>query len=195
MRKKSRKPHPSIAWSWNAIAIITARTLFSLGLIPHTIYWVDYLVRGLGNNNSFGGLHWTLFGIGAICGTYLWGRLADRIGFHIALPLAFTIVASGIALPVLIHENWVLIISSLIVGAQPGLTAILSGRVHQLMGKDKMPVVWRAALWYLQPFKRLEDSIRANFCLNQLLYTRVSNRAAFMGTGAIIAWTMREENH
>ncbi|MEC8623006.1 MAG: YbfB/YjiJ family MFS transporter [Pseudomonadota bacterium] len=195
-RKEQETAHPSIAWSWNAIAIITARTLFSLGLIPHTIYWVDYLVRGLGNSNSFGGLHWTLFGIGAICGTYLWGRLADRIGFHIALPLAFTIVASGIALPVLIHENWVLIISSLIVGAQPGLTAILSGRVHQLMGKNKMPIVWRAAALVSTTIQAAGGFLYVLIFASTSSYIPVFlTGAAFMGTGAIIAWAMREENH
>ena len=33
--------------------------------------------------------------------------------------------------------------SSLVVGAQPGLTAIMSGRFHQLMGPEGMAPVWR----------------------------------------------------
>ncbi|NKB21123.1 MAG: YbfB/YjiJ family MFS transporter [Alphaproteobacteria bacterium] len=136
-------PHPKIKWTLTVSGLIVTRVLFSVGLIPHTIYWVDYLVRGLGNDIEFGGMHWVLFGLGAIGGTYLWGRLADQLGFRAGLALAFAAVASGIALPVLNSAGWALIASSLVVGAQPGLTAIMSGRFHQLMGPDGMAPVWR----------------------------------------------------
>gem|GEM_PF-353299 len=136
-------PHPKIDWNLTVVGLISTRVLFSLGLIPHSIYWVDYLVRGLGNPIEFGGLHWALFGLGAIGGTYLWGRFADRVGFRVGLALAFAAVASGIALPVINSAGWALIFSSLVVGAQPGLTAIMSGRFHQLMGSDGMAPVWR----------------------------------------------------
>ena len=136
-------PHPKIQWNLTVSGLIATRALFSIGLIPHTIYWVDFLVRGLGNQIEFGGMHWMLFGLGAIGGTYLWGRLADRLGFRAGLVLAFGAVASGIALPVLNSACWALVASSLVVGAQPGLTAIMSGRFHQLMGPDGMAPVWR----------------------------------------------------
>jgi predicted MFS family arabinose efflux permease len=136
-------PLPKLKWTPTVIGLVSARTLFSLGLIPHTIYWVDYLVRGLGHDMGFGGWHWILFGIGAISGTYLWGRLADRIGFRLGLALAFGAVAAGIALPVIQSAGWALVISSVVVGAQPGLTAIMSGRFHQLMGAARMAEVWR----------------------------------------------------
>jgi len=92
---------------------------------------------------EFGGWHWALFGIGAISGTYLWGRLADLIGFRLGLALAFGAVAAGIVLPVIQPAGWALVVSSLVVGAQPGLTAIMSGRFHQLMGGARMAEVWR----------------------------------------------------
>ncbi len=34
-------------------------------------------------------------------------------------------------------------LSSLVVGAQPGFSAIISGRTHQLVGADRMAGVWR----------------------------------------------------
>lgn len=57
--------------------------------------------------------------------------------------MAFAVLAIGITLPVVYSAGWVLVFSSLAVGAQPGVTAILSGRVQQLMGSDGMTVVWR----------------------------------------------------
>jgi predicted MFS family arabinose efflux permease len=187
--------HPSLEWNWNAIAVITARAMFSLGLIPHTIYWVDYIVRGLGNSNSFGGFHWAIFGLGAIVGTYLWGRLADRIGLHHALPLAFSLVATGIALPVITSAEWALILSSLLVGAQPGLTAILSGRVHQMMGSEKMPVVWRASALISTIVQAVGGFIYVALFASTGSYTPVFLAGAtFMSIGAIIAWMMRDRD-
>ena len=127
-----------------AFRLIAAQSLFGIGLIPHTIYWVDYLVRGLGESIAFGGIHWVLFGIGAITGTFLWGRLADRMGHRTGLILVLASLAAGVALPVILPYGWVLVFSSLVVGAQPGFSAIVSGRVHQIVGPDEMPPLWRA---------------------------------------------------
>lgn len=125
------------------LCLIGGQTMFSLGLVPHTIYWVDYLVRGLGHDIGFGGLHWVLFGLGAVSGTYLWGRLADRFGFRVGLVLVFSALALGVALPVLQPAAWALVFSSLVVGAQPGFSAIISGRTHQIVGAAQMTRVWR----------------------------------------------------
>ena len=141
--EQAKKPVQPLTWSSTVLGLVSVRTLFSLGLIPHTIYWVDYLVRGLGHDIAYGGWHWVLFGVGAISGTYLWGRLADRIGFRYGLTLAFGAVAAGIVLPVMQPVGWALITSSLVVGAQPGLTAIMSGRFHQLMRAARMAEAWR----------------------------------------------------
>lgn len=123
--------------------LILAQSMFTIGLIPHTIYWVDYLVRGLGGNIAFGGAHWVLFGIGAVSGTYLWGRLADGIGFRAGLALVLATLAVGVAVPVVQNAAWALVFSSMVVGAQPGFSAIISGRTHQVVGAEHMAQVWR----------------------------------------------------
>ncbi len=139
----SRQHEHPIEWSKVIVGLVVTRALFSLGLIPHSIYWVDYLVRGLGHDMAFGGLHWALFGLGALSGTYLWGRFADAIGFRVGLVAVFAALAAGVALPVMFTAGWALVASSLVVGAQPGFSAIISGRTHQLVGAARMPEVWR----------------------------------------------------
>ena len=145
-REASRlRPLPRLRWPVPAVLrLICAQSLFSIGLVPHTIYWVDYLVRGLGNGIAVGGIHWVLFGAGAVSGTYLWGRLADRIGFRAAMVLVFAALAAGVAAPVLYPSAWVLILSSLVVGAQPGFSAIIYGRTHQVVGAARMAEVSRS---------------------------------------------------
>lgn len=136
-------PGDDSAFPGGAGLLVAAQSLFVIGLIPHTIFWVDYLVRGLGHAMGTGGLHWALFGLGALTGTGLWGALADRIGFRAGLVLVFASLAVGIALPMQVTATWALLFSSLVVGAQPGCSALLSARTQQVFGTRHMPAVWR----------------------------------------------------
>ncbi len=189
-----KPPHPKIQWNLTVSGLIATRVFFSIGLIPHTIYWVDFLVRGLGNEIEFGGMHWMLFGLGAIGGTYLWGRLADRLGFRAGLALAFSAVASGILLPVLNSASWALIISSLVVGAQPGLTAIMSGRFHQLMGPDAMAPVWRMSALISTILQAMFAYVYVTiFDLTGSYLPIFIIGGISMGIGAIIALTLRND--
>ncbi|MEQ8398406.1 YbfB/YjiJ family MFS transporter [Thalassobaculum sp.] len=134
---RSRRMNP------DAIRLVIAQGLFSVGLVPHSIYWVDYLVRDLNWSMAEGSMQWTLFGIGAVVGTVAWGRLADRIGFSHALAAVFASLALGIALPLIAPSPATVIFSSLVVGAQPGLSAVIAGRAQQAMGSGSMLGLWR----------------------------------------------------
>jgi len=134
---------PAPPYDGRVIRLMAAQTLFTLGLIPHTIFWIDYIARGLGHGMAFGGFHWALFGLGALTGTYLWGRLADAVGFRAGLVAVFLSLALAAALPVPAPFLWALVFSSLVMGAQPGCSALLSGRTQQLFGARDMPLVWR----------------------------------------------------
>ena len=125
------------------IRLVVAHGMYSIGLAPHTIYWVDYIARGLDQGVAAGGAQWVLVGIGAVTGTYLAGWLADRIGFGVSLVLVFTVLAIGVALPVLIVAPVTLAASSLIFGAQPALSTVIAGRARQVVGPHDMPHVWR----------------------------------------------------
>jgi len=131
------------AIDWASSRLIAAQGLFAVGLVPHSIYWVDYVARGLGLGMSQGGAQWVLVGLGAVGGTYLCGWLADRIGFAAALVLVFGVLAAGIAAPVLVPGAAAMVASSLIFGAQPGLSAVIAGRALQVVGARNMPFVWR----------------------------------------------------
>ncbi len=127
----------------DAIRLVVAQGLFSIGLVPHSIWWVDYLVRGLGLPMASGSAQWMLFGLGAVLGTVAWGRLADHIGFSTVLTLVFGSLAAGIALPVLAPGPATVALSSLVVGAQPGLSAVIAGRAQQAIGPGSMLGLWR----------------------------------------------------
>jgi predicted MFS family arabinose efflux permease len=127
----------------DGLRLVLAQGLFAVGLVPHSIYWVDYLVRSLGWSTGAAGGQWVLFGAAAIAGTLVWGRIGDRIGFRPALIAVYLSLALGAVLPVLVTAPPAIVLSSLLVGAQPGLTAIIAGQAQRVMGPGSMLGLWR----------------------------------------------------
>jgi predicted MFS family arabinose efflux permease len=122
--------------------------LNAAGLVPHMLFLVDYVARGLGQGLDSGAQYWVLFGLGAIVGPVLSGHLADRTGFGPALRLAFFIQTIGVLLPVLGTGTIGLIVSSLVMGAfTPGIVPLVLGRVHELLPHDvsEQKAAWSAA--------------------------------------------------
>lgn len=116
------------------------------GFLPHTVYWVDWIARDLGQGLAAGGLHWTLFGLGAICGPLIAGRFADRFGFRDALAGALAIKGLAVALPLVSIAFPVLAVSSFVVGAlTPAAATLASGRSGEISGPARHPLAWSLA--------------------------------------------------
>lgn len=119
---------------------ITLRALYgeyalnAAGWVPHMIFLVDYVARGLHQGVEVGAEFWVLFGIGATLGPVLAGHLADRAGFGPALRLSFLIEAIAVALPVFDLGRGGLIVSSVVVGAfVTGTVPLVLGRIGELL--------------------------------------------------------------
>jgi predicted MFS family arabinose efflux permease len=118
--------------------------LNAVGLVPHMIFLVDFIARGLGQGIEAGSEYWVLFGLGAVVGPLLTGHLADRAGFGPALRLAYLAQAVAVALPLFGFGGPGLILSSLIVGAfTPGIVPLVLGRLHELLAHH--PAAQKAA--------------------------------------------------
>jgi predicted MFS family arabinose efflux permease len=108
--------------------------LSAVGLVPHMIFLVDYVARGLGQGTQVGSAYWVLFGLGALVGPVLTGHLADRVGFGRALRLAYLLEAVTVALPALGWGAASLMLSSFVVGAfTPGIVPLALGRINELL--------------------------------------------------------------
>ena len=115
-------------------ALYLEYALNAVGLVPHMIFLVDFVARGLGQGLDAGAEYWVLFGFGAVAGPILTGHLADRIGFGPALRLAYLIEACAVALPALGLGTVPLVVSSLVVGAFiPGIVPLVLGRINELL--------------------------------------------------------------
>jgi predicted MFS family arabinose efflux permease len=115
-------------------ALLVEYGLSAAGVVPHMVFLVDFIARGLGQGLAVGARYWILYGIGAMVGPLLAGRLADWIGFRRAVRTAFVIQLVTVALPLATTSPVGLAISSLIVGAStPGIVPLMFGRLHELM--------------------------------------------------------------
>jgi predicted MFS family arabinose efflux permease len=108
--------------------------LNAVGWLPHMIFLVDFVARGMGKGVEVGSEFWVVFGIAATAGPLAVGRLADRIGFGPALRLAFLMEAGAVAIPAF-GLGWVwLILSSVIVGSfLTGTIPLVLGRIGELL--------------------------------------------------------------
>jgi predicted MFS family arabinose efflux permease len=118
-------------------ALFVTYGLNAVGLVPHMVFLVDFVARGLGEGVNAGARYWVLFGLGATVGPVLAGYLADRIGFGPALRLALLVQAACVALLAVADGAAARAVSSLVVGAcVPGVVPLALGRVQELIATD-----------------------------------------------------------
>ncbi len=128
--------------AWSAMAIV-AYTLDAVGFVPHTVFWVDYLARGLGLGMEAASAQWALFGAGAVFGPLLVGRVATRLGWRNALTGALAAKAMVVGLPLVTSAPLALAVSSLAMGALvPGVVTLASGRLAEIVGVTAHRRVW-----------------------------------------------------
>ena len=126
---------------WGNLAL--AYFLFSFGITPHTLYWVDFIVRELALGTSTGGAHWAVAGFFSMLGPLALAWLARRMQTSWAVVASFFILGIGIILPALVTSISALWLSTIIFGTQPGVTAIKAARARDLGSAAVMPSVLR----------------------------------------------------
>lgn len=127
----------------SVLLILIAYTFDAVGYLPHTLFWVDYIVRELNMSFTSGGLFWATFGIGAAIGPLITGILGDKLGVKNSLCIAFSLKALGVALPLLSSHPVTLAISSLLVGIfTPGTVTLISTYTLETVGYELHTKAW-----------------------------------------------------
>jgi len=133
-------------WNTSLRLLLLGHLCFSMAIVPHTLYWVDYIARGLGYGIGEGGFHWSLVGIASILGPWIAAWIGMMLGTVWALPVSFFALGIGIAAPLFSSATIVLLASSVLFGAQPGLSTLMAARTRDLADADHMPRLMRAMI-------------------------------------------------
>lgn len=131
-------------WPWRGLVV--ANFLFSFGIVPHTIYWVDFLVRDVGLGMEMAGWHWSVVGLSAFLGPLATAALASRIGISATLLIVFVLLGLGVGGPAVLAIGIVLWLSSILYGGQPGLASIMAARAREMGSAADMPRMMRATI-------------------------------------------------
>ncbi|KIL98980.1 Permeases of the major facilitator superfamily [Paramagnetospirillum magnetotacticum MS-1] len=118
-------------------ALMVIYALNAFGLVPHMVFLVDFVARGLNQGIGRGAFIWFLFGLGATVGPVILGRLGDHFGFGRVLrgALATQVLVVGLA-STTSQIGW-LGLSALIMGSfTPGVVPVVLGRVRELLPGD-----------------------------------------------------------
>ena len=124
---------------WPTLAVTLVYALFALGLLPHMVFLVDFVARGLGWGVTTGAMFWVLYGVGAIAGPFAAGWLGDRLGFARGLSIALALQLAVVLIPVLAPHTVPLAVSAMVMGAfTPGMPALVLGRLAEIThGRDE----------------------------------------------------------
>ena len=126
--------------------LAVAYFLFSFGITPHTLYWVDFLARKLDLGLAVAGTHWAAVGIFAVLGPWTASWVARHTELGWAVVAAFLVLGLGIAVPALANWTPVLWASSMIFGAQPGVTTVTAARARELADGDTVASLLRVLI-------------------------------------------------
>ena len=109
--------------------------LCAVAMVPHMVFLADFVARGLGRGIDAGAVAWVLYGVGALVGAVMAGRMADWVGP--AATMRTIMAVEGAALVVLLVTDSAPAIAVSIVFAgmtAPAISAVMLGRVAQMAG-------------------------------------------------------------
>lgn len=130
-------------WNKTIVLLVVSYVCNAVGFVPHTVFWVDFISRGLKLGITTGTQFWVLLGLSAAVGPLLTGFLADKIGFARSIRVSLLVKAVGVILPLVSTSLWSLAVSSICVGSLAlGISSLAAGRTAELVSQDLQKKVW-----------------------------------------------------
>ena len=186
-------------WLLPVLWLMAAYACDAAGFVPHTVFWVDYLARERELGTAFGALQWGLFGLGALLGPIATAACAARWDWHRAVVGGMALKTAAVCIPVVLP--WLLLsgpvlqlvaygVSSFIVGAlSPGIAALTSGRLLQLVGPLAHKRVWGYATAVFATAQALSGTGMAWLYAQSHIYQPLFALAAgLLALGTLLAW-------
>lgn len=173
--EKNNNLPPRISW-----VLMFIYALNAVGYLPHTLFWVDYVVHDLHRSVNLGGATWATFGFGALLGPLLTGGMSSKIGENRTLSIGLLFKAIAVIFPVVFNSDLMLFASAFGVGVfTPGIASLMSliilkyfpGSLHtRVWGKVTSAFAFSQALvgWLMATFSNIHGSYDVFFVISSL---------------------------
>lgn len=108
--------------------------LVAVGLVPTMVFLVDFIARGLGFGAAAAARFWVVYGLGAIAGPVVYGRMTDRLGALPTNAITSTVQVGAIALLCAAHSHAALLAATFVIGTfPPGIVPVYLGAIRQAL--------------------------------------------------------------
>ncbi len=105
LRKKSvKKEESAFKIPFHLWLLLVSCALNAIGFLPHTLFWVDYLIRHLNISPAIAGTSWAFFGFGATLGSLISGPMAQKLGAKNANIFILILKSIACFLPIFFHQ-------------------------------------------------------------------------------------------
>ena len=133
-------------WMLAPVFIVLAYAVEAIGIVPHGVFWVDFLVRERGMSLGFAALQWWVVGLGSLFGPTLIVRIAGHVGIGRMLLLCYAVTAVAVGVPTLTSNPVLFTLSSLTIGALvPGAVSMTSAALAEIAGAAAHARWWASA--------------------------------------------------
>lgn len=134
-------------WPTSATLVIAVYGTIAVALVPHMVFLVDFIARGLGAGIAAGAGWWVAFGLGATVGPALFGALGDRVGYGTALAIALTVQIAAVGIVLVSTGPAALATTSFMVGAYvPGSAPLVLGKIREIFHDPaRQQIAWSRA--------------------------------------------------
>lgn len=130
-------------WSRAIVLLLISYCCNAVGFVPHTVFWVDFISRGLHMGIRRGNEFWVLLGLSAAIGPVLTGLMADKIGFAKSIRIGLLVKGIGVIMPIISTATWSLALSSICVGSLAlGISSLAAGRITEIVVPGLQKKVW-----------------------------------------------------
>ncbi|TCM59278.1 putative MFS family arabinose efflux permease [Acinetobacter calcoaceticus] len=130
-----------------AALVIAAYFMSAIAYIPHSLFWVDFLIRQLHQSQDFANLQWMIYGSGSMIGALVayfsvkkWGSMNSLWRLYLAFSIA-------IFLPTFFSHPYILTISSFFCGVlNPATVSLSSTLLADIVTTQRHRQAWGAAV-------------------------------------------------
>lgn len=130
-----------------ALLVIAAYFMSAIAYIPHSLYWVDFLVHRLELPQSFANLQWMVYGSGSLIGALTAFFSVKRWGGMGALWRLYLIYSLAIFIPAYFSNPYLLTLSSFFSGVMnPATVSLSSILLADIVTAQRHRQAWGAAV-------------------------------------------------